>query len=382
MRTENEQDEQRQAVEWSSADAPEDPAEPSKAANRREALRSLVPLIGFLALTGACVLGLSLRHPAIGASIETMLPAPQHPVDLTGATVQYPIHARLGTLGLSWLQLAPGKARSAKGEAIELEVSVGRRDCERLAARVGGSCGDGGAPLQHLEWLRLATAGQPLSVTALPQGATRFELEQNNELTKPGAPIEWSLTESAPSTQLHVYCRAPTSFALVAAPSRRGGHLKSGSAACLPSGAHYHLRAINSEPIATTYYFNRLRQFQFEASGRRGRIDVNRAKLTVDGKTRTISGRETSAVEFDPDQPRSVWLSATSPVANGPAAVAMRAEHTKRVVLDGENEAPNELERLEPLLVPEILIPWLALLAGAAVIPLKRLVTGRQLDEA
>lgn len=349
---------ENQTAEWSSA------VKDKRAASKRKALRRLSAVAVLLSATVAVLAALLWSDPPVEAEIEAEVPP--GPVALYGDVVSRPIYAKLGTFGLNWIPQSGQPTLRSRQESIWIEVRLSRSDCANLS-QIAGRCGGGtGPPLRDLESLRLEAFDGSLFVGVTTSTATGFELEQHGDRTHRGAPLEWALQKNAATTRVRFSCHRPVAFGFVAAPNRRGTPLLARSATCRPTGIRYRLRVVNDGPVVTAIGFNRLKEFEAEATAERGRIGVDRGKLVIDGDSRQIPVEKPTTVALRPERDARVLLQVSSPVADGPAEVRMSSMRVARVLVAGDDETPNEFERIPIWLITSLLIPWMLFLAGTA----------------
>jgi hypothetical protein len=337
-------------------------------------------LVGVLiALTISSVAALALWHPPVSASIETRVPpAAGIPVALFGAVTSSPVTARkLGTLRLDWLPSGRADVSSTERESTVIEVPVSPRDCARLS-QIGGGCETaGGTPLHGLEWVRVEALGGSLFADALVGTTSRIQLEQGDEPTERGAPVEWTLTESAEATRIELSCGAAVRFSIGAAPNRRGPRIPARTAVCRPTGVRYRLAVRDYSPTATTIGFSRLGEFEAAAIGNRGRVDVDRGTLVMDGSSREIGDEDPIPVALHPEDGSRLSLRIDSPQADAPTKVRLQSGEANEVLVDREDVVPSELCRLPNLLIASVLIPWTLFLVRQAWRSLKTLAKER-----
>lgn len=359
--------------EWTSADS----SAKHREALKRRARRQLLIVLALIVVTACALAALALCDPAVEVSVETREPpSAGKPVALFGAVAPLPITAKLGTLSLSWIPSEGTELSPVERELIMVEVPVSPRDCAQLS-KIGGGCGAAtDTSLHSLELVRVEALDGPLFADVTVGTASGFELEQSDEPTHRGAPVEWTLTENAATSRFELSCGRAVSFNLAAASSRRGPRLPAQTATCLPSGTRFRLPISDYAPTATATHFNRLSEFEAAATADQARIDVDHAKLVVDGDPDEIGDQNPVPVAFRPDGNR-VSLRVRSPAANAPARVRLQSGETSQVLVDDHDVTPSELDRIPGVLIAAVLIPWGLLLTREAWRPLKTLVKER-----
>jgi len=322
------------------------------------------------------VAALALWDPGVEVSIETREPPPPgKPVALFGAVAPGPITATLRTLTLSWIHGEETELPSAVEELTIVEIPVSPNDCARLS-EIGGGCGAAAeSPLLGLEWVRVEALGL-LSADVTVGAASGFELEQSDEPTHRGAPVEWAMSENAAKSRFELSCGQAVPFDLAAASSRRGPAIPARAATCLPSGVRFRLPVYDYAPAATTASFNRLHHFEAAATANQASEEIDRATLEADDDREEIGGGNLVPVAFPPDGNR-VSLSVSSPAEGAPARVHLESEKTSQVLVNGHDVTPSALDRIPDLLIAAVLIPWGLLLTRELWGLLKTLATGR-----
>jgi hypothetical protein len=350
----------RAPSEWNSG-AEEQAAAAARAAERRSTWQKLGVVVLAAGVTGAAVLALIVDNPAVEASIEGELPIES--IELAGNVTSQPTLATLGGIELGWDPYGPGDGATVAGQTIWVETRLSKSDC-KLLSQIGGACGDDQAPpLGGLESLQVEAVARRLYASLGSFSADRSKLEAHYETVREGPLTDWTMQSWTPSLTLHLSCAQPLGISVTGELKRLGSPKVTRSVTCLPNGTRYRLRVLDEGPAVTTVGFYRALRFHAAADSQQGTMTLEHGTKSVDGDGGPL--QKSATVELTADTGSTVSSQVVSPVEDSTAELTLKSARASHAVIDGDEETPDELERL-PGLLTGLLVTWGLFLLGAA----------------
>jgi hypothetical protein len=239
------------------------------------------------------------RHrPDAAASLEAPLPAPQTWTRLLPASSVDPgsVEAEFRS---AILESAEDGAAPGKTNMLALQLQVLPSDCRVLEARVGGSCGESGAPLMQTEMVAVQSLDEPLQGFLKLEGSGGVELAQTSTGGE-SQPSEWTLVERAPEAIFAFECKPGDRLLLAGA--------RSAPATCARLGTSYTLEVSMDRVQPPHLHLYGVHFLETHLSGGGAEAAVEEGELILDGHAQPFSSAKPSWISIRAEEPHQVAL--------------------------------------------------------------------------
>lgn len=316
-------------------------------AERLRELRLRIALaLGILFAMLGAGLALDRSHSPVHSELLAAVPSASATTLLSGiATPAHggnapAIEADLRNFRLEEIESPPPTPASGPGGDFLVELPVAWRDCTRLEAELGGSCGGGsGTPLRNADIFAIESDSllRPLTAEILPDDAGVLALSQFGDPARESLPSDWSLKQDASHTVVDFRCweKATLTITVVLRPVPVG---------CTPHEATFQLLIAHEKPYLQSVFLNDLSKLVVTMSAKHVRTAVDDGKLLMAGEETPLRGGRSELISIRSAGDRPVEVNLDEAIETEEATLTVEAK-SGRALVDGESMLPSRLDR-------------------------------------